>query len=180
MTPIIAVDIDCVLADLIPPWLEWYNAEYSDKLKPQDITAWDLSRFTKPETGQRVFDWLYFRNIYKIVPVIPGALEGVDMLRTLGRVVYVTTEVPGQCGRKFDWLKQHGFEPSFKDYLETPDKSLVRYDVMIDDGIHNFSGDGLRVLFDQPWNHQAEGYDYRMLLGWADPYGLEREIKAWI
>jgi 5'(3')-deoxyribonucleotidase len=145
---IIGVDVDDVLADLLGPWIARYNAKYQDTLKREDVTAWAIEKFTKPECGHEIFK-LLDPTIYDEVQPIPGALDTVNALRTLGRVVFITA---GNGDAKLRWLIHHGFlKPTYnarKDYFACTDKALIRADVLIDDHVDNiesFPGRGLLV-----------------------------------
>lgn len=55
---IFAVDVDDVCLDLNSVWLEDYNQVYNDNLKTEDITDWIITKFVKPECGNKIFDLL--------------------------------------------------------------------------------------------------------------------------
>ena len=173
---IIGVDVDSVLADLDRVWLAWYNRDYNDNFTREQIKRWDFHLDLKPECGLKMYDYLKDYTLYDEVPVIEGALDGVLTLRNLGhRVVFITT-TPIECsGRKYLWLKEHGFfngstyknGGDFIDYIEASDKSLVRTDMLIDDNLHTIKAyPWMGVLFDQPWNQDLD-WSYRVF-GWKD------------
>lgn len=150
------VDVDGVCADLLPAWLAWYNRDYRDTLQCEDITDWDLMKFVKPECGKDIFKYLDYPELYDDVEPIHGSIEGVKCLRGLGyKVVFATSSSQAHAGRKLTWLQEHGFitdehmRYSFCDfYAEITDKSLLRGDIMIDDGLHNIEKfQGLPILF---------------------------------
>jgi len=153
---IIACDVDGVVADLMPVWLVKYSVDYGHTLTPDDIVEWDISQFVKPECGLSIYDYLQDPQLYDDVLPIKGAYEGVEALRKAGhRVVFVTSTHPDFSGRKFRWLVQHGFLTAGEvcNYVECTDKSLIRADVMIDDGEHNIAGfQGDTVLYTAPHN----------------------------
>ena len=165
---IIQMDIDGVLADLHTPWLAWYNYMWNDHLTVADIHSWDIQKYVKPACGTSIFDYLDFRWRYRDeVEPYPYAKEFVERLQQRHRVVFVTREVMtlGCPGRKFDWLKQHGFTVAQEDYVECHDKSLIMKDVAIDDNPEYLKGARIRMLFDQPWNRSAlplYQYDFRI------------------
>lgn len=164
----IFIDVDGVVANLIEPWLEDYNRDFSDSLRPADIKAWDISRFVKPEAKQAIFKYIENPAIYDRVKPIPGALETVNYFRALGlRVVYATTIAPGTWGRKYQWLTDHGFITSSRDYIEIGDKGLLRGEILIDDNIDNLSAfQGKRVKFSQPWNSRQWRIGFWQAKGW--------------
>jgi 5'-nucleotidase len=151
---IIICDIDDTVADLLTVWLSRYNADYNDDLDRDDITAWDMTKFVKPECGVKIYDYLKDEHIYDEVEPIPGALMGVTRLRGMGHhILFVTANIHRE---KWEWLKRHGFLPktwTSQDYICCYDKHLIKADAIIDDKpetIDRFPG--LAILFDRPHN----------------------------
>lgn len=159
MKKILALDIDSVLADLMPVWVERYNIDYNDNLTVKKIKDWDMSRFVKPECGKKIFDYLNDPNLYDYVNPIENAWEGVNALKKyFDRVIYVTAFHPMQGAKKFWWLNKFGFEVTTSDYIECTDKSLIKASYLIDDNSKNikeFSGKG--IIYSQPWNYGILG-----------------------
>jgi len=153
------VDIDGVLVDFCRSWLNRYNQDFGDALTVEQIVEWEVHKFVKPECGPRVYDYLYDPTLYDAAFPIPGSLEGIRLLRAAGyRVVFATSTAHGVFGRKLDWLLLHRYieqNPArfYPDYVEINDKSLLRGDVLIDDGWHNIlMFQGIGILVDCPWN----------------------------
>ena len=162
----IACDVDGTIADLHTSWLNLYNADYNDTLTPEDIHAWNMANCVKPECGNKIFDYLNCPSLYDNVLPIEGALGAVTALREAGhRVVFVTSSNAAQAGRKLTWLIDNGFLPNahtFPDYIVANDKSLIRADMIIDDGVHNLrqfqvKHSHYRILFTQPHNLSENG-----------------------
>ncbi len=172
MSLIIAVDVDDTVADLLTPWLRRYNERFPDEAvykTPEDVGSWNLVD-AMPEHHRDPFWAMLDPSIYNRdeVQPIPGALEAVQRLRTMGRVVFVTSCVgfTASVNAKFHWLVRHGFLPDAKrhggqqDFVPMIDKSLIKANFLIDDGPHNiqrFQG-GLRedgragILIEHPHN----------------------------
>lgn len=166
--PTIAFDIDDVLFDLVTAWLNRYNKEYSDDLEKEDIKAWDMELFVKPECGKKICDYLD-PTIYDEMPTIKNALKSVETARNIGRVIFVTSCMKHHGGAKYDCLERNGFKPDPMDYVECRDKGLIIADILIDDyqlNLERFRGKGL--LFTQPWNRSIEGF--RRLDGFDDNF----------
>ena len=107
---IIAVDVDEVIAALHVEWLKRYNKDYDDNLRHEDITNWSIENFVKPECGLKIYHYLEDVDLYDNVPVIDGALLGVEYLRQSGyRVVFVTSCQFGMHDPKWAWLMRHDF-----------------------------------------------------------------------
>ena len=191
---IIAIDIDSTIAELDRVWLGRYNQDYHDSLTHFQITKWAIHEFTKPECGTKIYDYLKDRTLYDDIEPYPGALEAVNYFKSHGhRVIFVTSTPPEGAGCKLFWLRKHGFLPegnTAPDYYECHDKSLIRADLLIDDGFHNISGfPGRTILFDQPWNSDFEWRSRavswpEIVLGFEDgrfgihPTELRRPVQA--
>jgi len=159
---VILVDVDDVVADLITPWLNWYNNTYVDNLKPEDITDWDISKFVKPRCGQHIYDFVNHPGTYKwFVKPVRGARRVINALRAKeNRVIFVTAFNDGvKNGVKLDWLNWYGFKVMPFDYFEMNDKSMIAGDFLIDDGWHNIETSiaTYPFLYTKPWNTK---YDY--------------------
>lgn len=154
--PVIFMDIDEVCANLHEVWLARYNKDYDDNLKSEDITAWEMEKFVKPECGIKIFKYLENPRLYDDVKPINGAVRGINTLKELGyRVVFATSAPIENSGRKFYWLRDNGFTLKERDYIEIGDKSLLRGQYMLDDRYDNvatFGGEG--CLFTRPWNEK--------------------------
>lgn len=171
-SPIIAVDVDDVVADLISEWLRRYNSKYDDHLTPENIHSWEVDEYVKPECGPKVFDLLRAPGFYGHVKPFEGALEAVENLRKLGRVVFLTSCVPKTMDMKLAWLQEHGFLPKgnkgAQDFIACRDKYLVNADVLIDDRILNveeFKGHAL--LIKRPHNARLQCSRKRITLAEA-------------
>ena len=156
---IIAFDVDDVLASLVPVWLEAYNKDYNDNLTFDQITAWDITQFVKPECGKKIYDYLE-ASLYDKVQPLTNSFCAVQKAREIGRVIFVTSCIPSHMGRKFCWLNDHGFDVGRDDYFECSDKSLIFADALIDDNPENlevFRGQ-YKVLVDKPWNEKCKEF----------------------
>ncbi len=160
MKKIIALDIDGVLGDLLPVWVDDYNYDWDDDLDYRTIDQWDLVPFVKPECGKMIYQYIANPNIYNKVLVISGATLGVYTLRQLGfRIIFVTSTPIGCSGRKFQWLNQHGFDVSLDDYYEASDKSLIASHYLVDDrdlNVQNAFGKG--IIYTAEYNKNLQGY----------------------
>ena len=150
----ILIDVDDVTANLMDAWLMLYNKQYNDNLHRTKITDWDIRKFVKPECGARIYEWVNTPQIYDRVQSVKNALSSVNELRENGnRIIFVTASTVGSSGRKFQWLNDNGFDVRIGDYVEAHDKSLIRGDIMLDDGIHNCENTtAIPYIFTQPWN----------------------------
>lgn len=176
--PVILCDVDEVLAGLLDEWVYRYNLAYGDDLEVENISSWDLCQHVKPECGKRIYEFLADKDIYRTVAPVKGSIQGISELRKLGRVVFVTSANTATMRGKTRWLEQWGFlddSPRHSDLILAHDKSLIRGDILIDDGPHNieaFPGD--TILFDQPYNREVD-HPYRART-WPEVVEIAKEI----
>lgn len=164
MTKIIGVDIDGVVADLLPEWVRWYNMDYEDELDWKSVNKWSVHEFVKEDCGKNVYKYIANPRIYDNVEPIENSVWGVKKLRDMGYTVYFITHTPAGCeGRKYKWLNDNGFEVKPEEYYEasdkSPDKSLFATDFLIDDKDKNVEhAHGQGIVFTQEYNKELIGY----------------------
>jgi len=163
---IFAVDCDDVLIDLMSEWIYRHNKDFDSNLKKEDITDWDISKFSHPSCGKNIYKYIEDPSIYDYCKPIENSLKGIEHLRTLGRVIFVTSWNVGIAGRKYTWLKDHGYIDSINDYFEAHDKNMIKFNCLIDDGPHNFPNLYSGFLFTQPWNKNFN--HYRRINNWEE------------
>jgi 5'-nucleotidase len=179
---VIAIDVDGVVFDLVSEVLRRYNKDWDDHLAVSDITQWDVSKFAKPECGVKIYEYFEMPDAYEQALPVQNAYHGLlEIAKDGHRIVFVTTAAPGTAGVKQHILSDYGYLKDRKNYVECADKSLIKADVLVDDGIHNlrhFSGE--RVIFDQPWNrHESIGGAWRAK-DWEDVVKIIRAINKGI
>lgn len=168
----IGIDLDSVLSDLLPYWLNFYNNDFNDNLKVENITAWETDKFVKSECGKKIFDYILQPNFFLNVPVLQGSQDAVKWLSTFDNVeLYVVTAYhPYVCKDKADWLAKYFPEINQKNIIFINDKSLVDVDYLIDDSPTNCIGfKGKYLLFDYPYNQNVHESLYEMRVSnWSD------------
>jgi 5'(3')-deoxyribonucleotidase len=137
---VVVVDVDEVVASLIPTWVRALRAKHPECPNPIGNPTWDTWDIKDqiPECYHgTLLELLETHEIYEDVQPVQDSLQAVQLLRTLGcRVVFATSVVVGHAGAKLRWLVKHGFletERHCYDYVETSDKALIRGDLLIDD-----------------------------------------------
>ena len=151
---IIAVDCDDVLCELVTIWIERYNYEYTDTLKIEDITEWDITKFVHLSCKDKIYDYIRDEKIYDLLPQVKDALWGVNELRKMGhRIIVVSACDEGNMQAKYQWLKRNGFISDIREFVVCKDKSLIKCDILIDDKQDNIATtSAIGILFPRPWN----------------------------
>jgi 5'(3')-deoxyribonucleotidase len=172
--PVVGVDVDGVLADLLTPAFELLARRYGLVRSMADMTTWHLDDLL-PE-ALRVPFWRdlgasgYLHD--QLLPY-PGAVEGLARLRAAADIFVVTSylrHAPTWVHERDAWLERH-FGVNRQHIVHTGAKHVVRLDALIDDRPENIhawqaafpEGDG--ILWAQPYNtvhgarHRTDSWD---------------------
>lgn len=157
----ILLDMDGVVADLHTPWFGRYNRDYDDNVTSDQIKTFSVHPYVKPECGTRIYDYLNERGVFAEAPVIPRAVEGVEMLLDMGHEIFFCTTPPVHSQwavlEKTQWVASRFPRIGGGNMIFTRHKHLVRADFLVDDYEDNLQlFDGHRILFDQPWNRGVD------------------------
>jgi 5'(3')-deoxyribonucleotidase len=175
---VIAVDMDGVLVALNRRHIERLNERNGTSYKYEDITAFDYRKagFTQSESDQ-LWDMWNEPDLYDNVIPEHGAIWGLGTLRDRHRVIAASSPLIGSIESKARWLRDvAGFAAS--DVMLGRDKSLLRADLLLDDGVHNLeSFPGLTLCFTRPWNSEWTGpraYNWWSVPPWVETLLDER------
>ena len=152
----IGIDWDDVLSDLNARAIELANRDYEfdPPLRLEEITTWE-------NTGRASVVKEYYKKqeLYDTQYVTEEVQEFMRELRRKGDVYICTAIAPEFMGTRVMQIKK-----AFPDFPEENiimgfQKSLVHFDVTLDDGAHNILNSNSRypVLFRRPWNHEITG-----------------------
>lgn len=168
----VLVDVDGVLADFHRHTLDFVLAQFGRYFDPDVFPTWDMfetiGRDIQPEVEAH---WAQ-PGWCNTIPVCAGAPEGIEALRGVAEVYFVTAQMthsPYWMWERVQWLKRH-FGADDRHVVFTLSKHLVVGDVLVDDKPANVIGwaaahpQGLPVL----WNHPANAFHTH----------LEREIRC--
>lgn len=161
MRKVIAIDQDQVLANLFTPWVDAINKHENENVPYEAVKSWDICSYF--ECGKRVYDYLDY-NMFRNLPVIEGSQRVVSKLMDIYDVFVVTTATshPQSLLAKMEWLKEHFEFISPSNIVLCGSKSIIKADVMIDDGVHNLEVfDGIKLLFDACHNKDCDKF-YRV------------------
>lgn len=121
---------------------------------------------------QHVDSTAWFRDL----PVVPGAVEGLDAIAELADVWICTKPLEANATCRDDkaaWLADHFGERWVRRLILAPDKSMVRGNVLLDDAPKPewFDAASWRpVIFPMPWNGKGSVFDASLQRwAWGDP-----------
>ncbi|KIN27533.1 hypothetical protein B4072_2107 [Bacillus subtilis] len=87
-------------------------------------------------------------------------------------VVTTATNHPESLKAKLEWLTEHFSFIPHSNVVLCGNKSIIKADIMIDDGIHNLeSFEGMKILFDAP--HNRNDNRFIRVMNWEE---IERKL----
>ena len=172
----IAIDMDEVMADVMPKFLDLYEEEFGTRLAKEEY--WGSKIYYREEAKylrERLFDKGFFADL----PVMPGSQEVIQELQE-GYEIFITTaamEFRSSFEDKYDWLHEHFPFIHWRNIVFCGDKSVIQADYMIDDHVFNlkkFTGKGL--LFTA--SHNVMETRFTRVNNWEDVRTFFRNEKS--
>ncbi len=156
--PRIAVDMDEVLADVRPKFLDLFEAAYGRRLSEAEYWG---KKIYQVDGALEIRDRLFDKGFFSDLPLVDGCREALLELHRHYELFIVTAamEFRASLEDKYDWLQTHLPFIPWSHYVFCGDKSIIAADYMIDDHPHNlksFRGKGL--LFTASHNVQETGF----------------------
>lgn len=174
--PSVAVDMDEVLADVMPKFLDFY--EKLTGLRPVREAYWGKKIYSLPGAAD-LREELFKPGFFADLPLIEGAKEGLDWLNTHLDVYIVTAaqEFPLSLNEKYHWLQTHFPQLSWRQYIFCGSKSIIGTDYMLDDHAFNLEHfKGIPLLFTA--NHNLNEQRFTRLNSWEEVVQwFEHELK---
>jgi 5'(3')-deoxyribonucleotidase len=167
----IGIDIDSTLNTLDVEWAAWVRENGDPNFYPESILTWDTHKYTT--IGKKVYDYLHIDGAFRNLGIRPFAQSVVHKLHLAGHEILVVSSCdPAKSwAEKYEWVGEHFPFIQKKNRIACSRKGLLKLDVLIDDGPHNFDEfEGLAIVMDQPWNRQ---YDGERAYNWVD---VERKL----
>lgn len=164
MKPILAVDMDEVLADSITLIVEQYNKAYSANLSKQDLF------------GKTIYDCLSSSHIsfikeqqnrvgfYQEVAVIEGAQEGIAILSEKYDIYVVSAalEFPLSLASRCAFIAKNFPELTWKKLIFCANKPIIKADILLDDMTENLVGFGSNGFLFTAYHNATLKYPNRL------------------
>ena len=184
----IGVDLDDVLADSLPHYLQAFNRRFGLAIDLPDA-AWRIfDRY--PQISRReahdFFSELIEDGFFASRPLLPGAKEAVESLAEEGhRLFIVTGRATRDAATTRDWLEQVGLLRHFTAVVHNGMKPVGRYksgaaselqlELFIEDELAVASAVAETaipvLLFDRPWNQGALPAIVQRVRSWTEVLG---------
>lgn len=181
---VVLVDMDDVMCNFVESLCSWLNKEYQTNVTKQDITEWDLRKFFPTLSVDEIFDPTHTDDFWKTVAPIDGSQEFIrKLMKNDAYDVYICTSSDYRTIKhKFDWvLKRYFPYISWKQVIITKNKSMVRGDILIDDGVHNLENTSFKkILMSTPSNQNYDAVSNGMIRvnTWEEAYVAVHECAS--
>ena len=155
----ILVDMDDVLEQLLDAMIRYNNARYGSCTTLEDVREWDLTKAFPTLTPEQAYSSEFDKSFWKSVKPMPGADEALRTLLARGHEIYVVTaSIYQTIPEKLDDVLFRYFPYIDEAHvIITSRKQMIRGDILVDDGPHNFpGGDYYKILFDAPHNRSFD------------------------
>lgn len=157
----IAIDMDEVIADPISKFIKLYNRDCAVPLDLVLDPGNEIYHHVPESVNMKWFDYINEKGFFRDLPVIPGAIEGIQKLQEQHEVYIVSAamEFRNSLEDKYDWLAEHFPFISWQNIMFCGDK-IIEADILIDDRIKNFKDfKGRPLLFTSPHNMLITNYE---------------------
>lgn len=165
---VIALDLDDVINNLVDVWIDYYNMDYKDTLKIEDIKSWDIGSCVKPICGKDIFKYVERPDFFSNLGIRENALNVLERLNSKYDLAVTTSyKYDINVQDKMKWITKNVPIIVSDNIMFVRNKGLVRADFLVDDGVHNlraFHGEG--ILYSRPWN--AGENDFIRVSNWDD------------
>lgn len=176
--------MDCILVDMLPPWLKRYNEIVGTNVAVSDIKEYDVGLVCpKQEILYEILDEDKF--FYNMEPM-PGAVEYFQRLLDDGRDLVVVTQPPRRADLairdKRRWMKERFPKFELANMIFCHRKDMIKGALLFDDKPSHLQDwskvnpNGLTATLDWVYNRHIKT-DYRGSLenGWRDFYSFVTE-----
>lgn len=171
----IGIDLDDVVVDFFPSFLNFYNAEYEKNFRFEDINnyhIWEVGIGENKEEAIALVDEFYDSSWFEKIPVVEGAEKGVEELLRLDKKLKIITSRPLRFREKTNnFFKRYFSDLKLGIYYSSGlhQQGGTKADICKREGIDIFIEDclkyaeecaenGVRVLLlDKPWNQEGNG-----------------------
>lgn len=175
--PILLLDCDGVLGDLITPWFDMHNAECkvcTEPLTRDMILEWDTHKFAA--CGKHVYTYLARHELWSRPRPMPYARAAVEKLTRIARPVVVTAVTQPFAAARIAWVRRYFPMIAAHDIVIADKKDSVRGDVIVEDRtstLNSHPAEGICIA--HPWNADYRG---TRVADWREAYDRIRQYPS--
>jgi 5'(3')-deoxyribonucleotidase len=159
----VAIDVDSVLADVMPVWADEYNKRKNTSITKDDIIKWDIPTILPITPGEvyKYFSHVWKRRWREILPTEPEIGAVTKRIHRKGyRISIITKRERPTVAYVAKWLDFHDvFADDLLFIYDAVPKADYPFDILIDDAPKNVVDvvePKSAILFDQPWNRDFD------------------------
>lgn len=169
---IINVDLDSIVCEFMPAWLDNYNKIYNGTLTIEDMYSHNLREVVAPDAD---FGKLFTEDLFLNLKPLPGAIEALKELNEKHIIHIVTAAAahyPKTASAKLTWCLNN--LPFIDPYMFTlsAQKHLIDGDIIIDDRyetIKKCKPEIYKITIEYPWNRVGAKYYDLYIKDYKDP-----------
>lgn len=168
----IAIDMDEVIADVIPKFISLYNRDFDVPLDLVIEPGNEVFKQVPQDVNQKWFEYINEKGFFRDLNVIPDSQRVIKALQEKYDVYIVSAamEFRNSLEDKYDWLAEHFPFIDWQHIMFCGNK-IVEVDVLIDDRIKNFVNlKGRPLLYTSP--HNLLITEYERVNNWEEIAGL--------
>ncbi len=180
---LVLCDVDGILADFVLGALAMIEHRLGRHYEVEQVDMWDFGSLPGFDKIQDEF-WELTKamGFATSLPVFAGAVEGIERLRTIADVEFLTSPMHGSktwVHERNEWLEKH-FGAHHKDVHHVHKKFRMPGRVLIDDKVEHIAEweaanpNGLALLWDRPYNR---GTPHTVVRDWETVYTVVRDMK---
>lgn len=190
--PRLILDMDGVIADLLPDYLYVYNTIFEDDLEPENIRDWRVKKHVKDvNVSEYVENIFKLKNFYFNLKPVKDSIFAIKTLSEICEIVIVTdpfviddVHVRNDIMlQKMLWIDKFlGEYININNVIFTDQKYLIQGDVIVDDNISHLlkskehNPNMKTILFPTPINknEKKESFIFSPQYGWN---GIVKDIR---
>lgn len=168
----IAIDMDEVIADVIPKFLKLYNRDFGTPLDLTIEAGNEVFKQIPQDVNQKWLEYINEEGFFRDLDVIRDSQKVIKALQEKYDVYIVSAamEFRNSLVDKYDWLAEHFPFIDWQHIMFCGNK-IVEVDILIDDRIKNFVNfKGRPLLYTSP--HNLLITEYERVNSWDEVAGL--------
>lgn len=171
----IGVDMDDTIENLLVAWVAWLNKQYNLTVDAGEFKTWGMKDHYPQLTPEQIYEPLTRKDFWLTVTPKGDAIFYLDKLIKEGYDIYICTASHyGTVTAKMQAIVERYFPfIDWKHIIVIEDKSMLNFDLLIDDGLHNLmKGNYKKILLNAQYtqNINVEQYGICRCYNWHQIY----------
>lgn len=154
---------------------------YKQKPKIEEITEYKLVQELTKVRRKEFWDFMKTKDFYASAPLLDNCYEVLEKLNQKYDLYIVTSylwqeegDLSGKClSEKYKYLKNKLPFISQEKYIFTTNKTIIHFDIAIDDKLENLQNADKKILFDAWHNKNVKDASVTRVTNWKE---IEKEL----